>query len=186
MASYKLSPHELALVGLTTSVTCILGPIAILLPISPVPVTLGLLGVMLATCLLGARLGTISCLIYLLVGMVGLPVFSGFVGGIGVFFGPTGGYLVGYLCIPLLSGCFALQNRNTYVKRLPGMLLGLSLCYICGTLWLAYVSQLDYPSALLVGVVPYILMDLLKLGLSCFLGGLIRKRLNKAGLLTLV
>lgn len=183
MANYKLTPHELALVGLTGAVICILGPFAILLPFSPVPITFGLLGVMLSACLLGPRLGTISCLIYLLVGTVGLPVFSGFLGGLAILFGPTGGYLIGYLWIPLLSGRFALHSKNIYVNQIPGLLLGLLLCYTSGTLWLAHVLELDFFSALFLGVLPYIPMDLVKLGFACFLGGLLRKRLKKAGLL---
>lgn len=180
-----MSTSKLALVGLTGAITCILGPLAIALPFSPVPVSLGLFGILLSICLLGPHLGTISCLLYILIGFVGLPVFSGFTGGIGVLLGPTGGYLLGYLFIPLLSVLFTLRKRNTRPLLLLGMLVGLLLCYISGTLWLGHQLELDFYSALLIGVLPYIPADLTKLGLACFLGDAIRKRLNKAGLLAI-
>lgn len=177
-----MSTSKLALVGLAGAITCILGPIAITLPFSPVPISLGLLGIFLSTSLLGAHLSMLSCLIYLLVGLVGLPVFSGFIGGIGVVMGPTGGYLLGYLFIPLFAGLFTIHTPNARLRLMPGMLMGLFFCYITGTLWLSYQLELDFSSALLLGTLPYIPADLVKLGLAWFLGSTIRKRLNKAGL----
>ncbi len=176
---------KLALVGLAGAITCILGPFAIALPFSPVPISLGLLGIFLATSLLGAHLGTITCLTYLLIGFVGLPVFSGFTGGIGVVLGPTGGYLLGYLFIPLLAGLFTLRRRNSRPLLLIGIVAGLLLCYITGTLWLSRLLELDFKSALTIGVLPYMPADLMKLGIAWFLGHTIRKRLNKAGLLAI-
>ena len=179
MANYKSKPYELTLTALTAAVTCILGPCVFVLPFSPIPVTFGLLGIMLATTLLGSRLGTISCLIYLLLGCVGLPVFSGFTGGLGVFLGPTGGYLLGYLWFPMLSGRFQFMKKAGSVM---GMLIGLSLCYLCGTAWLAYCSNIGYKEALFIGVLPYLPFDLFKLFVACFLGNIVRKRLYRAGL----
>lgn len=184
MVNYKITTSKLALVGLAGAITCILGPIAIALPFSPVPISLGLLGVFLSTSLLGPHLGTIACLVYLAIGIVGLPVFSGFTGGIGVVLGPTGGYLLGYLFVPLFSGLFTLRKRSARPLLLAGMLAGLLLCYLVGTLWLGHLLALDFYSALLVGVLPYIPADLIKLGVAWFLGNTIRKRLHKAGLLT--
>ncbi len=180
-----MTTGKLALVGLAGAITCILGPVAIALPFSPVPISLGLLGVFLVTSLLGPHLGIITCLVYLLIGLVGLPVFSGFTGGIGVVLGPTGGYLLGYLLIPLFAGLFTLRKKNSRSLLLSGMIAGLLLCYITGTLWLSRLQELDFVSALIIGVLPYIPADLLKLGLAWFLSNTIRKRLNKAGLLAI-
>lgn len=182
MVNYKLKPYDLTLVALTTAITCILGPIAFVLPFSPVPVTLGLLGVMLATCILGPRLGTISCLIYLLVGIVGVPVFSGFTGGIGIPLGPSGGYLLGYLWIPLCCLLFRNSTASQLQKVLPGLLLGLLLCYLCGTFWLSYQLEITFSQAFLIGTLPYIPFDIIKLIIAYFLSKTIRKRLTKAGL----
>lgn len=183
MVNYKTKkPYELTLVALTTAVICILGPFAFALPFSPIPFTLGLLGVFLATFLLGPRLGTISCLLYVLMGTIGLPVFSGFTGGIAVPLGPSGGYLLGYLLIPIC--CFPFRKINAFqlLKILPGALLGLLLCYLCGTFWLSFQLGLSFYQAFLIGTLPYVPFDFIKLLVAYFMSNTIQKRLTKANL----
>ena len=82
---------QMALIGVMTAVTCVLGPLSIPLPISPVPISFTNLAVYLALYVLGMKAGTVSYLIYMLLGMVGLPVFSGYSGGLGELAGPPGG-----------------------------------------------------------------------------------------------
>ena len=94
----------MALIGVMAAVTCILGPLSLAIPVSPVPISLGLLGVAFAVYMLGMKKGTLSVLIYLLLGLVGLPVFSGFSGGFAKLAGPTGGYLIGFLFMIPLTG----------------------------------------------------------------------------------
>lgn len=178
-----MSTNKLAIAGLMTSITCILGPLCIAIPISPVPISLGLFSILLASCLLGAKLGTLCCSIYLLLGFVGLPVFSGFTSGPGVLMGPTGGYLVGYLFVTALSGLFKRKQKGSPLLQVAGILLGLLLCYGVGSLWLSHNMQIHYSQALLIGVAPYILFDLLKIILAVWLGRILQKRLTKAGLL---
>ena len=100
----KNKTKEITLIALMAAVMCILGPISLAIPISPVPISLGTLAIYLASYLLGMKRGTISCLIYLLIGIVGLPVFTGFTGGIGKVMGPTGGYMIGYIFLVLCTG----------------------------------------------------------------------------------
>ena len=88
---------QMAEMALMSAVLCVISPFTIPVPASPVPLSLALFGVYLSAMLLGVKKGTLSVLIYLLLGSVGLPVFSGFSGGIGMLAGPTGGYLIGYL-----------------------------------------------------------------------------------------
>lgn len=177
-----MTTKKLVLIGLMTSITCILGPISITMPISPVPITLGLFAIILSTYLLGAKYGTISCLIYMLLGFVGLPVFAGFVSGVGVLLGPTGGYLLGYLFITLLSD-FLLRDRKYHViLHALGVLIGLILCYVLGSVWLAGYMDISFQQALLIGVLPYIPVDIIKLFLAFTLGSVIRRRLMKAAI----
>lgn len=190
-----MSTHKIAIVGLMTSITCILGPISIAVPFSPVPISLGLFGILLTTTLLGAKLGLLSCALYLLLGLVGLPVFSGFTSGIGVLLGPTGGYLLGYLVVVACSGIFyhekgshsltdasLTHKKSAHLLLGAGMACGLLLCYLLGSLWLAYFMSISFGNALLIGVLPYIPADLVKLALAIWLGRLLRKRLAKANL----
>lgn len=177
-----MNTKKIALVGLMTAVICVLGPISFPLPISPVPISLGLLGVLLAVYLLGMKWGTVSCLIYLLLGLVGVPVFTGFSGGASKLFGPTGGYLVGYIFLALIAGFFISKWPGKWPLHLVGMILGVAVCYLFGTLWLGHLLERTFMEALWMGVIPYIPADLVKIAITLILGGLIRRRLIKAGL----
>ena len=104
----KIRTKQMVLIALMTAVTCVLGPLSIPLPFSPVPISLTNFAIFLAIFVLGMKNGTISFIIYLLLGAVGVPVFSSFRGGFQVLAGPTGGYLIGFiflaLIIPMIVG----------------------------------------------------------------------------------
>ena len=102
----NMKTKELTLTALMAAVICVLGPLAIPLPFSPVPISLTMVGVYLAVYAVGMWRGTIAMCLYLLLGLVGLPVFSGYTGGPTKLFGPTGGYLIGFIFTALISGFF--------------------------------------------------------------------------------
>lgn len=169
--------HQMALIGLMTAILCIMAPFSILLPFSPIPLSLGTLAIYFCVLVLGMKKGTLSVVLYLLLGLVGLPVFSGFTGGIGKLLGPTGGYIVGYVLLALVCGFFADRFPNRKVFWLLGILLGTALCYLFGTLWLSYQASLTFSQALLSSVVPFLPGDMIKIALALPLGLQIRKRL---------
>ncbi len=144
----------------------------ICLPLGEVAVTMQSFGVFLTLCLLGGSKGTAAFSAYLILGAVGLPVFSGFRGGFGALLGPTGGYLWGFLLACLL---FWLLERRLPKTML--LILGQLLCYLCGTAWylFAYAPGGFWP-AVLVCVVPYLLPDTLKLSLALGIAGRIKNR----------
>jgi biotin transport system substrate-specific component len=117
----------------------------------------------LAVYLLGARAGTISYVIYLMLGLAGLPVFSGFTGGLSGLAGPTGGYLIGFVALALICGFFAERFRGNRVFYVAGMILGIAVTYAVGTAWLAWQSDLTPVAALFTGVVPFIPGDAAKI-----------------------
>lgn len=176
---------SLSLIGLMTAVICIMSPFSIPLLISPVPITLGFLAIYFALFALGMVKGTISCLLYILLGLVGLPVFSGFSGGAGKLFGPTGGYIIGYIFLALIAGFFidkfASKWQNWYLC-LIGMILGSAVCYLFGTLMLAFQMQLSFYEALWLGVIPYIPADLCKMAIALLVGIPLRRALIRADL----
>lgn len=178
----KFSVKQLALVGLMAAVMCILGPLALYIPVSPVPISLGMLAVYFVTSVMGMKLGTLSVLIYILLGLAGAPVFTGFTGGPAKLFGPTGGYIIGYIFMALICGFFA----DKFGKKLPvyflGMLAGTAVCYLFGTAWLGFLMDMTFAEALAAGVLPYIPGDLMKLVIAMAVGCQVRKRLLKAGL----
>ena len=131
------------MIGLMTAVTCILGPLSLPLPFSPVPITLTNFAVFLSIYILGMKYGTISLLIYLALGTIGLPVFSSFSGGLGKLAGPTGGYLFGFIFLALIHRFFMLRFHKKTFASIIGMTLGMIACYLFGTIWLALHMSLS-------------------------------------------
>ncbi len=176
----KMKTKELTLIGLMTAVTCILGPLSIPIPFSVVPISFTNLAIYFTVFLLGWKRGTISYLIYLLIGLVGVPVFSGFSGGIGKIAGPTGGYLAGFLLLAIISGLFIEKFRGKIYMYALGMVLGLAITYLFGTAWLSYQLGLTFKEGLFMGVIPYIPGDIVKIAAALILGPILRK--NVAGI----
>lgn len=173
--------REAALTGLMAAVLCIMAPLAVPIPLSPVPLSMTNLVLYLILYILGTRIACISYLVYLLIGLLGLPVFSGFTGGAGKLAGPTGGYLLGFLFMILISGWFIDRWHERLGVCIAAMLLGMALCYLFGTLWLAWQAGMSFAGAWAVGVLPFLLGDVLKILLAAFGGRQLRKRLQRAG-----
>lgn len=173
---------RIALVGLMAAVICILSPWTIPLPVSPVPLSLATLAIYFTVYVLGAKLGTLSTLIYILLGFVGLPVFSGFSAGPAKLLGPTGGYIIGYLFMALICGFFIDRFLNKIYMCFFGMVLGTAVLYAFGTAWLMYQGHLSLTAALTAAVIPFLPGDLVKIIIVMLLGPVIRKRLIQAGL----
>ena len=148
---------------------------------SAVPFTLQTFGVFLAVGVLGGKRGTLAVLVYLLMGCVGLPVFAGFTGGIGIVLGSTGGYIVGFVFLALVMWAMEqLFGKGTWALALS-MVLGLVVCYAFGTAWFMLVyarttGAIGMWTALGWCVFPYIVPDLVKVILAL----VIRKRLAAA------
>ena len=183
----KLTTYQLTLTAVMAAVICVLGPISIAIPVSPVPISLASMAVYLAVTVLGMKLGTLSCLIYLLLGLVGIPVFAGGSAGAAKLFGPTGGYLIGYLFLALIAGAFVGRFAENKWKNIAfaalGMILGTIVLYALGTAWLAYSAGMDFQAALWAGVIPFIPGDLVKMVIAVLLGSAVRGRLLRAGVL---
>lgn len=179
----KFTVKQLALIGLMSAIICVLGPLALNIPFSPVPISLGTLAIYFVVSVLGMKLGTISVVIYILLGLVGVPVFAGFTAGPGKLFGPTGGYIIGYIFMALICGFFVDKFDRKLPLNILGMVLGTAVCYLFGTLWLGYQLELTFMQALSAGVIPYIPGDAVKLAIAMAVGIQVRKRLLKAGLL---
>jgi biotin transport system substrate-specific component len=174
--------HTMVFTALMTAVLCIMGPLSLPIPISPVPISLTNLALYFICCLLGMKLGTVSYLLYLLLGFAGLPVFSGFTGGGAKLLGPTGGYLFGFIFMVLICGwCF--EHTDNRIFQFAGMIAGTALCYLFGTAWLVFQTSVTFTQALLYAVVPFLPGDIIKLILALPLGFQISKRLQNAGLL---
>ena len=158
------------------AVICILGPLSI--PIGPVPVSLTNLAIYVIMYVLGTERGTIAYGIYMLIGLLGLPVFSGFSGGAGKLFGPTGGYIIGFLPMAFLCGIVIDRFWNNKIICIIAMEAATWIPYLLGTFWLSKQAHMSFAAAFSVGVLPFIVVDLCKMVAAAFIGPEIKKRLR--------
>ncbi len=177
----KNNLYTLSRTAVMTAVICVLAPLSI--PIGPVPISFTNLAIFLSLYLIGWKMSTISCITYILIGMVGIPVFSGFTGGIGKLLGPTGGYIIGFIFMAILSGLIIDKFRNPAIQFL-GLLAGTAVCYALGTAWFCLEASSTLNSALALCVFPFIPADLLKIIIAMILGPKLQERLVQSGLLT--
>ena len=165
-----MKARNMALCGLFTAVLAICAWISV--PMGDTVITLQTFGIFLTLGLLGGKRGTVTVLVYLLLGASGAPVFSGFRGGLGALLGTTGGYIFGFMSTSILYWIMT-SIKDTPRIRLIAMVLGLLLCYICGSWWYMTryltAAQTTLGLVLLKCVVPYLIPDAIKLTLAWIL-----------------
>ena len=167
----RISVYDLVMVGLFAALIAVCAWITV--P-GTIPFTLQTMGVFLAVGLLGGKRGTVAVLVYILMGAVGLPVFSGFAGGLGKLLGMTGGYIVGFLVSALLMWAMeALFGSKKWVLPVS-MVVGLIACYAFGTAWfmVVYTSSkgaITLGAVLGMCVIPYIIPDAVKIAVALLL-----------------
>ena len=151
----------------------------ITIPLPWVPITMQVFGVFLALCTLGGQKGTICVFLYILLGAVGVPVFSGFKAGVGVLLGITGGYIVGFIPMAMLFWLLTSVVRTEHpAVRFGIMAVCLAVCYAFGTAWFCIQAGYTVSAALAVCVIPFIPADLIKMVIAMIIGPEIRKRLG--------
>lgn len=176
----RLTTTQMAAVALMTAVTCMLGPLAIPIVVSPVPISLTNLVLFLSLYILKTKKALLSYLIYLLLGIAGLPVFSGFSGGLGKLAGPTGGYLVGFIFMILIAGFLVERFANNRLICAGALILGAMVCNAFGTGWLCWQLKVDFGAGLAMGVIPYLPGDSAKIVLAVIAGPEIARRVHQA------
>lgn len=173
--------YQLTTCALMAALLCVLGPMSV--PIGPIPVTLTNLVIYLTVYLLGMKGATVSYLVYLLLGGAGMPVFSGYEGGLAKLAGPTGGYLIGFILMALLCGLIMEKSHAHTVITILGMIAATLVAYLFGTVWFVMQMQCDVWYALTVCVFPFIPFDIIKILIATALGKMIRQALGKSNLL---
>ena len=146
-----LTTKQMTLIALMTALTCILGPLSIPLPFSPVPISFTNLVLYFSVFVLGTKFSTISYIVYLLIG------------------------LVGFVFLTVIAGFFVEHFKGKLSFAILGMVLGTIVCYLFGTIWLSMQLNIGFVAGLGVGVFPYIPGDLVKIVLACIIGPKIRR-----------
>ena len=142
----------------------------IIIPLPPVPITLQTLFLNLAGALLGGYLGALSQVVYILLGVIGLPVFAGGKAGLGVLIGPTGGYLFGFVAAAFVVGkLIALRKKPGLVWTVVSMVAGMVIIYSLGVFQLTLVAKLSVEKAITVGALPFLPGDAVKIVLAALI-----------------
>ena len=166
--------------ALFAAVIALLSPFAI--PLGPVPITLSLFAVLLSAVVLDWKQAAAAVAVYILLGVIGLPVFSGGKGGAAVLAGATGGYIWSYILCAVIASLVAGKTRAQGAKRMlitaSGCACGVIVCYICGTLQFSAVAGRTFVEALSVCVIPFIIPDLIKCACAAILGTQIKNRIS--------
>lgn len=165
---------DLTSIALMLALICIMAQIVIPLPFSPVSITLATLGVFITCAVFGFK-GLIAVICYVIAGAIGLPVFAGFQGGLGVLTGPTGGYIIGYIFCGISVASLSGKGR---LWLLVSLICGFFLCSVSGCLWYMYIAKADLWKAVLLTIVPFIPGDVLKMILTVIFAPKFRKALN--------
>ncbi|MDD6216488.1 MAG: biotin transporter BioY [Roseburia sp.] len=176
----KVSTKTIVTVGMFTAVLAVLSILTIPMP-SGVPVTLQTFAMALCGYVLGAKKGTLSTVLYVVIGAIGVPVYAGMSGGVGVLFGYTGGFLFGFIFMTLLCG-LGLSMKNKVLQVVFG-LLGLVVCHLFGVIWFSVVAASTFVNSFLVVSVPYLLKDVTSVVAAYFVAIAIRKALYASKLM---
>ena len=155
-----LSTREMVLIAMFSAVMAVCSWISV--P-TTIPFTLQTFGVFCTMSILGGKKGFFSILVYILLGAVGMPVFSGFSAGISALTSYSGGYIWGFLFLALVYWFAEKFFGTKIIVQVISLIIGMAVCYICGTLWFMYVTKSTFLYGLSACVAPYVLFDALKM-----------------------
>lgn len=168
----KFRTLDLVYIGLFAALIAVCAWIAVPLTVS---VTLQTFAVCLTAGLLGWKRATLAVAVYILLGMIGLPVFTGFNSGISAIAGPTGGYIVGFIFTAVITGLAADKCGGKMSYNILFMTLGILTCYLFGTVWFVIAYKVSFASALSTCVFPFLVPDAVKIVLAAFLTGKLKR-----------
>lgn len=170
-----MKTRELTRISICIAILCISAYISFPLPFTPAMVTAQTIIINLIALILTPKQATITVGVYILLGICGLPVFSGGASGIGKIFSPTGGFIIGFLiAAPIIS---LLKGKYNNFKRylIITVVVGMTIIYLFGTIFMCVIQKIDIMAALAVAVIPFIFGDVFK----CFVGVFLAVKLNK-------
>ena len=180
MDKKTLSTRDLCFVGIFTAIIVVMAQLSVPMPYG-VPMTLQTLAIPLAGVILGAKNGTFSTLVYVLLGAIGVPVFAGFTGGLGIVIGSTGGFILSFPIMALTAGIGA--DKGSKIWLAAGLLVGAVINYLCGMFMYSFVTGSDLQKAFVACVLPFIPTAIIKAVLAGVLGLNIRNALVRGKVL---
>jgi len=184
----KFNIRDICLISVFTAIIAVCAQIYVPM-LAGVPFTMQTFAVSLAGVILGAKRGTLSALVYIILGMIGIPVFNGFTGGFAFVFGRTGGFILSFPVMALCAGIFSDMGLNKklpvkYLLTAAGLVFGTAINYISGLLMFSVIMSRNLHTAFIACVMPFILPDIIKMILAGIIGVSVRKILTKNRILT--
>ena len=176
----KISTKQLTILGLLTALMCVLAPLSI--STSIVPISLASFVVYLIAYLVDVKYSVTCDIMYIAIGAIGLPVFSGFQGGLQKLTGPTGGYIIGYIFVSLIVGIAVKLFKGNLVAYIFSLLMGTAVLYAFGTAWFMHVTNLSLGRSLALCVYPFIALDIVKIIVASVIAPSIKKGFHAVGL----
>lgn len=173
----KLTVKEMVLIALGAALMAIFSQISFPLPFTAVPITLQVFGVVVISIILEEKISTIALTIFAFLGAIGIPVYSNFSAGVGVLFGPTGGYIIGFIFMAYIVGFFSRKGNKGVL--IIGSYIGLTIEYVLGVLQLKLVLGLTLNQALVSGLYPFIIKDIVVTALGIMVAIIVKKRLKR-------
>lgn len=169
--SGKLKTIDIAYIGLSVALIAICSWISI--PLT-VPITLQTMGICLISGLFGWKKGTLATVVYIILGAIGVPVFSGFTSGVGIILNSTGGYIIGFIFTALIVGFVSDKCKGKLIPLILSMVVGILVCYTFGTVWFAVVYARENDAAsigTILGwcVIPFLIPDAIKIAVAAVL-----------------
>jgi biotin transport system substrate-specific component len=164
----RLTVVDLARIAVFAALIAALAQASVHLFGNAVPVTGQTLGIMLAGLVLGAVRGGLAALVYVVLGAIGLPIFAGGTGGMGVISGPTGGFILAFPVAAFVIGLLVRRHMSGSVAFTASVLAGIGLIYLAGVPWLAWRLGISAEEAMLAGAVTFLPGDLIKAGLATY------------------
>lgn len=181
MSKQQIKLRSMIITALFAAIIGVLAQLTIPLPL--VPITGQTLAIGLAATILGARYGTLSVILYLIIGSAGVPVFAEFSAGISKIIGPTGGFLVGFVPAAFVIGLYMEKLGFNFKNALIANIIGMFITLFFGTVWLKISADLSWTAAFAGGFTPFIIVGVIKAALASWIGILVRNRLVSANLL---
>lgn len=173
--------RDMAIIAMFTALIAVLSQISIPLPFSPVPITMQTFAVYLTGLVLGSKKGTMALLVYVLIGTFGLPVFTQGKSGLLALVGPTGGYLFGFMIAVYIIGRITERSGQiSFLESLGALFVGALVIYAFGAGQLKLVLGLSLGQAFIMGVLPYLILELVKIIIGAHLGCTVRKAILNA------
>lgn len=172
----NLSIKEITLIGMCAALMAIFSQLSIPLPFTSVPVTLQVFGLVILAVVVGAKIGTLSLIVYVIIGAIGLPVFANFHSGFGVIVGPTGGYIFGFIIMAFLIRYVSYKENK--ILLFAAAYIGVVIDLVLGTIQLKIVTGMTLNAALIAGLYPFILKDLITISIAVIIGLKVKKSVS--------